>query len=318
MLAGDNPFDWSLPLFRVGGIRVRLHLFFILYVAFELVQAAINHSTVGLTQRAIGLFCLFSLVLLHEFGHCVACRWVGGTADDILLWPLGGLAFCRPPHNWKASLITTLCGPGVNFVLAPCFALALLASGIGWEAIIYNPFKLSAPLFAVANGPPWAWWLWWLHHMNLSLFLFNMLVPMFPMDCGRVLQELLWSRMGYAKATWIATTVGLAVAGILAVLGLSTGQSTLLALAVFGGMSSYNARQGLRYLTWEQEAQPWTVQQPDTDDDLTRARRRREQQEKDDAEVDRILDKVSKDGISSLTSRERQTLQRVTSKRRGL
>ena len=42
---------------------------------------------------------LFLIVLMHEFGHSLACRSVGGRADRILLWPLGGAAFVKPPHR---------------------------------------------------------------------------------------------------------------------------------------------------------------------------------------------------------------------------
>ena len=40
---------------------------------------------------------LFAIVLMHEFGHPLACRSVGGKADQIILWPLGGVAYVDPP-----------------------------------------------------------------------------------------------------------------------------------------------------------------------------------------------------------------------------
>ena len=33
---------------------------------------------------------LLATILIHELGHCLAARSVGGTAESILLWPLGG------------------------------------------------------------------------------------------------------------------------------------------------------------------------------------------------------------------------------------
>ena len=47
--------------------------------------------------NALEYVSLFGIVLLHEFGHALACRSVGGRADRILLWPLGGVAFVQPP-----------------------------------------------------------------------------------------------------------------------------------------------------------------------------------------------------------------------------
>ena len=46
---------------------------------------------------------LFSIVLLHEFGHALACRQVGGKADQIVLWPLGGVAYVAPPPRPGAT-----------------------------------------------------------------------------------------------------------------------------------------------------------------------------------------------------------------------
>ena len=45
-------------------------------------------------------------VLLHEFGHVAACRSTGGEADEILMWPLGGLAFTRPVNDFKAQFFS--------------------------------------------------------------------------------------------------------------------------------------------------------------------------------------------------------------------
>src|SRR3954468_5392880 len=64
---------------------------------------------------------LFATVLVHEFGHALSCRAVGGEAVVIILGPLGGGAFVSPPMNPTAWLITTVCGPLVNAILWPVF-----------------------------------------------------------------------------------------------------------------------------------------------------------------------------------------------------
>src|ERR1051325_217595 len=96
-------FNCSLPLFTmprrvpaIGGIHVRIHITYILLIVGRLL------STLGkdgwpIKSVASTMGTLFLLVLLHEFGHCVACRRVGGDADEVLMWPLGGLAMCSPP-----------------------------------------------------------------------------------------------------------------------------------------------------------------------------------------------------------------------------
>jgi len=104
--------NWSFPIGRYLGIQVRVHITFVLLVVFEMIQ----QGDPAWTLRWTGL--LFLSVLLHEFGHCLACRSVGGQADEILMWPLGGLAFCRPPRRPWPEFVTVAWGPLVNVILA--------------------------------------------------------------------------------------------------------------------------------------------------------------------------------------------------------
>ena len=97
-----NPLTWALtgsvPLFTAFGIRVRAHaslvIFCVLVLLFGLGEGFSWQSKVQSTTM------LFAIVLLHEYGHCFAARWVGGDAEDILMTPLGGLAMARPPQRW--------------------------------------------------------------------------------------------------------------------------------------------------------------------------------------------------------------------------
>src|SRR6185369_11749806 len=75
---------------------------------------------------------LFGIVLLHEFGHALACRSVGGRADTIVLWPLGGIAFVAPPPRPGAVLWSIAAGPLVNVVLVPV-TVALFWFSPGWQ-----------------------------------------------------------------------------------------------------------------------------------------------------------------------------------------
>ena len=67
---------------------------------------------------------LFVSVLLHEFGHCFGARIMGGRGEEILMWPLGGLAFADPPRRPWPQLVTTVGGPLVNVVIC-------LVTGVG-------------------------------------------------------------------------------------------------------------------------------------------------------------------------------------------
>src|SRR5947207_3103150 len=84
-------FQGSFCLFRLAGTDVFVHWSWFV-VAFYLIRdRPVPYSSLAwdVAEYVAG----FGLVLLHEFGHVFACRSVGGTADRVLLWPLGGLAF---------------------------------------------------------------------------------------------------------------------------------------------------------------------------------------------------------------------------------
>ena len=109
----DNPLNWSLTLGRLSGIRVRVHLLFILWILLEFFKTLASDSG-SVAMWALISFMFFAVVLVHEFGHCFGARYVGGDADDILMWPLGGLATVQAPMNSRAQFITTAAGPMVN------------------------------------------------------------------------------------------------------------------------------------------------------------------------------------------------------------
>ncbi len=318
-----NPLSWALPLYTAWGIRVRVHLVFILMVAAELL------GTIGPNRPAIEFVApmvlgLFLLVLLHEYGHCFACRRVGGEADDILMWPLGGLASCRPPHEWRADLWTTIGGPAVNAVLvAPLAALVLLLGG-RWESVIFNPFDLNPVIGGLGGSWPLIVALS-LYFSNAMLLAFNVLLPMYPMDGGRIVHALLWSRLGHARATRIVVRLGLGIAVALLLFAIVFNQGRLLGLALFGGITCYMELQRLRMMG-DDQGESWRT--PGGADDVRRAlaqseRQRKQRQaeadriERERIEVDRLLDKIKQSGMQSLTARERKFLEEATKRRRA-
>lgn len=140
-----DPLNWSIPLFRAFGILVKLH---ILYIVITLGMIGriyfLDPGHLG-EYVLIWVAMLFGIVLLHEFGHCFAARKVDGEAEEILMWPLGGLAFCSVPQTARANMITVLGGPMVNVVLCIGSAGALFAAGYLPPLNIFNTRQLYTP-----------------------------------------------------------------------------------------------------------------------------------------------------------------------------
>jgi Zn-dependent protease len=144
---------------------------------------------------------LFLIVLLHEYGHALACRQVGGTADQIVLWPLGGVAYVNPPPRPGATLWSIAAGPLVNVVWVPVLSLlGILSRSLGWAT--------AMPDFQALLRAIW--------FMNFGLLIFNLL-PIYPLDGGQILRSLLWYVLGRARSLMVAAIIGLVgVAGFVA------------------------------------------------------------------------------------------------------
>src|ERR1700747_3891529 len=90
--------SWSIPVGRLFGIEIRIHLTFLFLLFFVL-------STEGATQDAgaalrvlalVGI--VFGSVVLHELGHALVARGSGIPAKGILLLPIGGVTIPHKTH----------------------------------------------------------------------------------------------------------------------------------------------------------------------------------------------------------------------------
>ena len=220
----------SIHLFRFSGIDVFLHWAWFLVAAYEIQLRKGLYSSV--TWNVLEYLALFLIVLLHEFGHALACRQVGGRADRIVLWPLGGVAYVDPPPRPGATLWSIAAGPLVNVVLIPVLGIALIASR-------------SAGM--TASSPDLYTLLYWVFWINVSLLVFNIL-PIYPLDGGQILRSLLWFVMGRGRSLMVAAILGLVgVAGFIA-LALWRQSVWYGALAAFMLMNCWSGLQHARAL----------------------------------------------------------------------
>jgi len=68
--------SWSLPIFRIAGIQLRIHITFLLLIAWLAFGYYAQGGSAVAASRVIFVLLLFLCVVLHEFGHAFA-RWVG-------------------------------------------------------------------------------------------------------------------------------------------------------------------------------------------------------------------------------------------------
>jgi Zn-dependent protease len=196
----------SFRLFRLAGITVYLHWswFIIAYLAVRF-RTGVYSSPVWNVLEYVSLFLI---VLIHEFGHQLACRSVGGKTHDIVLWPLGGVAYVSPPQRPGAQLWSIAAGPLVNVVLIPILTLLLFLLG-GHPSL--GGFEPNEYAYFLNN-------IWFI---NCGLLVFNMM-PIYPLDGGQILRSLLWFVLGRANSLLVASIIGfVGVGGLLVLAALS-------------------------------------------------------------------------------------------------
>jgi Zn-dependent protease len=204
-----------IRLFRIAGITVFLHFSWFIIAAIEVMNFARRYQSP--VWGALEYLALFGIVLFHEFGHALACRQVGGVANRIILWPLGGIAFVNPPRRAGAYLWSIAAGPLINVALVPVFGAALRIVSHGQDPL--GPSDLYRFISA-------------LRYINLALLVFNLL-PIFPLDGGQIVRGLLWFPFGEIRSLQISSVIGLFGAGLLALVALSWQSLWIAVLAFF-------------------------------------------------------------------------------------
>ncbi len=309
--------SWSFPFGRIFGIQLRIHILFLALIVVDLVKAG-RYGAGVVRYVAIYLGLLFGSVLLHELGHCFAARRVGGRAESIILWPLGGLARVDLPRTWWANFWCSFGGPVVNVAIAlVCFGVMAYRR----QTIDLDPMQ-DIGLDWVRN----------LALLNERLFLFNIL-PIFPLDGGGMAQALLWRRMGYAAGTLVTIRVAKVALVLMGIYGLYYDQTMLILLALYcyyaaeqervalemgaaeEGFMGYDFSNGYTSL---EASSPRPARRTSFAKRISRwfssrraekqARREKDEEDELKARVDSLLEKIGREGMAALSTEERDFL----------
>jgi len=295
--------NFGFPVGRVWNTSVRLHFSFILYVIFQ----TFHYGSIAYGLLFFGGY--YFCILLHEFGHVFAARATGGQADEILIWPLGGLAYCNPPFNAMANLVTAAGGPLVTLCLWGFFSFAS-----AWIGTVVSPVSE----FGIWIG----WFFRAMRDANFWLLLFN-LIPALPLDGGRMFRDVLWHWTGPYKATYIAVIVSKVIVCIVGAWALMTGSAWLIFIMLF---IWFEADRELQMMNAQDGFDPgfsfsWLDRWREARQEKKIAKRTRMQmlESKDhfiSEQVDPILDKIARQGMQSLTEEEKRILERAKDKLR--
>jgi stage IV sporulation protein FB len=356
----QDPFSWttlSLPMGRVFGITIRIHWLFpfvalglILHVAFYKSPEGVGLPEGAWIDTSIFMLILFVTTILHEFGHCFAARMTGGDAQEVLLWPLGGLAFVELPARPRAHLLTAAAGPAVDILIVIVAGLLLLICDTQAIQPIWKPWPDAFP-YRDANGvvsvTTWAGEVWprspysltvWLLRIcwvNYFLGLLNLVLVGFPLDGGRILQAALWPSLGYRQSMLVAVFAGFGVVFVVGLFSIIQASVLALGLALFiyvacqrqwivletggeDGALGYDFSQG--YTSLERDPVQAAPMKPRVSwwrrwlqrRTAKRLQREIERRESDDRRLDELLDKVHRHGQGALDDEEKRFMKRVS------
>ena len=345
---------WSLSLGRWGGVRVRLHALFLLFAVMTLyitwVERSPSSDDSTIWLGILSLLILLASVTLHELAHCHAAYRVGAEVDEIVLGPFGGLLPIQVQRQPQHELYVILAGPLINLVIClVCAPVIVLAMEINLFGLLHplQPIGLSTDDRALNQAIKLAFWINWL------LFIINVL-PAFPMDGGRALRAAIVSvapDFGHHNAVQLVAGIAkLAALGMLVAAWLVRDSGSagmvptwfaliLLAMVLFFSARQEAARiedlhqdkvpfgydfsQGYTSLERSEESVPPPPKRPGViarwlsrcrEDRLLRQQHR---EEDDDRRMDEILSRLNATGMRSLSSADRDLLNRVSARYRS-
>lgn len=174
-----------MKLFKIFGIKIKMN-----YMLLPVIMASIYY------QHFFELMIVMMIIMIHELAHSFASMHYDIEVMEIELFPFGGVA--RTDNFFEVDpfkeIIISIVGPASNYIML------LLA------IILQSYIKLQTDL------------IYFFIFTNLTIGLFNML-PILPLDGGRILRAYANSKLGFKKAT----TIVIRISKILSVLLFFTG-----------------------------------------------------------------------------------------------
>jgi|SoiMethySBSTD1v2_1073268.scaffolds.fasta_scaffold10590_5 stage IV sporulation protein FB len=326
----------------IRGIEIRIHGFLILAIAVNLLNNLWRAVPYGVQHWLVSSATLVISILLHELGHCYAAFRQGGGADKIILWPLGGLALCDAPNDPRSQFFVALGGPLASAALLAVWATVGLVAG--WPLLpvrgadTFPAMQVIAQYFVLGNAIILGLNLLPCYPLDGGRMLQAYLASRFESSAQASLVTL---RLGQVTAVFCLVT-GLLIAGFglfdpaffLQKPFLSELSPGLILVALIhyvegralqhrilsgeedeGGIFGYDFSRGYTSLERtsprEKRKEPFAQRLRASFRERT-GRRRREETAHMKERVDELLEKISREGMDSLTRREQKFLRKAS------
>lgn len=324
----DQPLSWSVPLFRLGSTTFRIHAVFLALIVVVLIRAAWrtgdNTFPFGPWLAGILLASLLVVVFIHEVATLVASRRLGGDMPEIVLQPLGGLDEGVLPAGWRRQAIVGIAGPASCLAISvlALVALAVFSSGDAWPA----PWNASGRFSPTLARSSWLEAVFLAGQVSLVVGAVGLL-PMPPFRGRLLLEAILQPRVGRRAAGRIGFRIGVATCVLVLVAGVLAMSLPVVLVSILGAAALQRQRVrmdrrlvlGVAPSVLRQPGEvvgPTPPPEPLEPDGTFETPSSEEPDAATEGELDRILEKISLDGIDSLDDRERALLEQATRRRR--
>lgn len=316
--------QYALPIYKSAELQVRLAFWFLLGALFM----AIDLLRIGKPEYIpLDLGLLLAVCLMHEWGHRIFARMVGGNHWEWVLWPLGGMVAPTAPRTAKAVFVANVGGIVFNvlimaalvgFIWAAGGVLQEGASGFAPVGVLIKQVAFSAP---VVHG------MGTVMMLCSAMIMFN-LFPCYWFDGGHLWQSVLWPFFGQWKAGLITVWAGMILAAPLFLFSLMAKDLMGMVMWALVFADCFRRRQMLKAAgesgMMEEEESSYNymdtpepkVRKKRKKNWVSRARKRALADQAEQARIDAILAKVKEKGLHSLSWLEKRTLKKATERQR--
>lgn len=199
----------GVQLGRIFGTDIYADSSFFLVLAFSFLGMGGGDR---LGYVALFFVALVPSLLVHEFGHVFAVRWLLRKPSIVVLWGFGGLCIHEPARHPRQQVGISLMGPLFGFVLG--------AAVWAWREI------------APPSTPALATFCDLMLYMNVAWTAVNLL-PVTPLDGGNALRAALAWRFPARNLGRFVTILSIVVSAGLAAFCVATGRTFAALLCVW-------------------------------------------------------------------------------------
>lgn len=295
-----NIWGWSLLLYRSASLEIRASWLLLVWMLFDAMNF-VHGRLWELLPLAVAV--PFISMLLHALAHVATARLVGGSAEVTILSVLNDQTRMELPLSPAKHFAAGAAGPLVSLVLWLAFAL------IGKQ--------LDPGLTRIACS--------YIADTNFMLLVLNLLACAF-FDGARIWRALLWPVFGLVRAVRITVWLSYFCSAAMVAYAVYSTNWLLLFMGIICFVTTIQEHRSVRSgydPVLPAELDGLTAASTRSWFSRWQAKRQRRRQERHDREerqerevLDRLLAKVSEQGLPALTPAERTQLQRISKRQK--